>query len=137
MKSVSRVWNSYVLNIEPLEQRRLLTVATTYVNDNWFNSTTTDGITRPDDVLVNTNDTIAPGTISATYGTSGFGLVTKWSGGATSGYSNANFQTIYSAIQGTDLLNGTLNLLGGTYKESDIVIDRPLNFIGSWQDRRR
>src|SRR5690606_851561 len=39
------------------------------------------------------------------------------------------FATIYSAIQNTNS-GGTLNLLPGTFKESDIVIDRPMTFQG-------
>ena len=122
------------LHLEPLEERRLLTVATTFVNDNWYDSTTTDGIVRPGDLLVNSNDLVNPAGIIATFGTSAFGKVTKWGANqATVGYSNSSFQLIHDAIQGTNVVNGTVNILEGTYLESDIVIDRPLNFVGAGQ----
>ncbi len=123
------------LQLEPLEDRKLLTVATTYVNDNWYDTSTTDGIVRPGDGMINLNDTINPGAIFGTYGTSAFGLATKWNGGSISSnptnYSTTAYQTIHAAIQGTNLLNGSVDILEGTYKESDIVIDRPLAFTGA------
>ena len=54
------------LQLEPLEERKLLTVATTYINDNWYDSTTSDGIVRPGDLMVNKFDTVAPNTVFAT-----------------------------------------------------------------------
>src|SRR4029078_9483025 len=89
------------LQMEPLEERKLLTVDTTYVNDNWFDFDTSDGIVRPGDTLQNTNDPSAP-FISAFFGSDGFGKVTTWSGGAIVGYdgtTKADWQTIPGAIQ--------------------------------------
>src|SRR5689334_6267218 len=118
------------LQLEPLEERKLLT-ATTYVNDNWFDFDTSDGFVHPGDTLQNTNDPSAP-FIQAFYGSDAFGKVTTWSGGAILGYdvnTKADWQTIHAAVQATDG-NGLLNLLRGNYIESDIVIDHPMQFVG-------
>src|SRR4051812_34397781 len=108
------------LQMEPLEDRKLLTVDTTYVNDNWHDATSTDGFVHPGDELQNINDPSAP-FISAFFGSDAFGKVTTWGGGPINGDGvgvQADWHTIHGAIQQTSG-NGTLNLLRGSYVESD------------------
>ncbi len=107
------------LHLEPLEDRRLL-AAVTYVNDNWVNL---DGPTLEEGDQV--RSTLDSGDlVNAEYGFNAFGTV--------AGLSLAQFATIHSAIQHTDIADppGTVWLLPGTYRESDIVIDRPVNLVG-------
>src|SRR5262245_35361689 len=68
------------LHLEPLEERKLLTTTPTFVNDNWhaqadlgpFSGQVQVGMT-----VVNLNDSVNPGGISAIYGGDGFGTVTS------------------------------------------------------------
>ena len=106
------------VRLEPLEDRKML-AAVTYVNDNWT-FVSGYGPTLEAGDLVRSN--LDPGTvITAEYGFDAFGTV--------QGLSLAQFATIHSAIQNTDS-GGILNLLPGTFRESDIVIDRPMTFQG-------
>jgi hypothetical protein len=109
------------MRLEPLEDRKML-VATIYVNDNWVNVTDPGNPVQVNDVVVNSLDAVNPGGIIATYGTDAFGTV--------DGTSVAGFSLIYDAIQAVDS-GGQINLLDGTYTESDIVIDKPLIFQGA------
>jgi hypothetical protein len=96
-------------------------VTPTYVDDNW--DTQTDNAPpglSVGDVVVNNNDTVGPGTITATYGVDGFGTVTT---GASAG-SLAGANTINDAIGSTDI-GGTVNVLEGTYGEN-VVINKDL-----------
>ncbi len=107
------------VRLEPLEDRKML-AAVTYVNDNWLFVSGYGPTLEEGDLVRSGAD---PGTIIvAEYGFDAFGIV-------SGGLSIAEFATIHSAIQNTDS-NGTLNLLPGTFRESDIVIDRPMTFQG-------
>src|SRR5688500_4532536 len=83
--------------VQPLEERALLAL-TTFVNDNWnmITDNGTPGVVDAGDIVRNDNDAINPGTITATYGTNGFGIVTT--GPATG--SNPAFNNIDDAIAG-------------------------------------
>ena len=50
------------MRVESLEERRLLTVATTYVNDNWnlVTDNGTHGVLDAGDIVNNVNDAGAP-----------------------------------------------------------------------------
>src|SRR6188508_2995217 len=66
------------LNVENLEERRLLAVSPTFHNDNWHlvaDNDASSSVTSGDTVR-NDNDTIATGTIVKTYGVDAFGTVT-------------------------------------------------------------
>ncbi len=110
--------NTKLVGLEPLEERKLLT-AVTYYNDNWVNLDNPGGPVAEGDQVRSSLDS-GP-FIVAEYGFNAFGVV--------GGTSLAQFATIHSAIQNTDP-SGTLNLLPGTFKESDIVIDRSMSIIG-------
>ncbi|REK11217.1 MAG: hypothetical protein DWQ37_14910, partial [Planctomycetota bacterium] len=109
------------MRLEPLEDRKMLAL-TVYVNDNWVNATDPGNPVEVGDFVTNSNDTINPGGIFAEYGVDAFGTV--------DGTSVGGVDKIFDAIQATDA-GGTLNLLEGTYTESDVVIDRAMNFIGA------
>ncbi len=107
-----------LVGLEPLEDRKMLAVDISYVNDNWVNL---DGPTlEKGDFVRSTND--AGTAIVAEYGEDAFGIV--------DGQSIAQYATIYSAVQNTNP-NGTVNLLPGTFKESDIVISKSLTIKGT------
>jgi hypothetical protein len=109
------------MRLEPLEDRKMLAL-TAYVNDNWVNVTDPGNPVQINDVVVNSLDSINPGGIIATYGVDAFGTV--------DGTSVASAKLIYDAIQALDA-GGDLNILEGTYQESDIVIDRPMTLTGA------
>jgi hypothetical protein len=107
------------LHLESLEDRRLL-VAKTYVNDNWTFQPGYGPTLEQGDLVRNSLD--SGDIVNAEYGYDAFGTV--------EGLSLSQFATIHSAIDATDL-NGELNLLLGTFKESDIVIDKPITVLGT------
>ena len=122
---------SYV-RVESLEERRLLTAAITYVNDNWnlVTDNGTHGVLDAGDIVNNVNDAGAP-LVVATIGTDAFGTVTTTSTmgdptGAIPGASKIN-----NAIAGTDV-GGTVNLLQGTYIET-VTISKSLTLTGAGQ----
>ncbi len=110
------------VHLEPLEQRQLLTTSPVYVNDNWVNLSNPGVAPSFGDLVTNSLDSIDTGNITVLYGIAGFG--------ATVDGTAAGVGLIHDAIQGTDA-GGTLNVLEGTYAESDIVIDRALLFKGA------
>ncbi|MBX3439910.1 MAG: hypothetical protein KF861_20640 [Planctomycetaceae bacterium] len=109
-------------HLEPLEDRLLL-AAVTYVNDNWT-FVSGYGPTLEEGDLVRSN--LDAGTvIQAEYGFDAFGTV--------AGLSLSQFATIHSAIENTETSSttpGVVNLLPGTYRESDIVIDKTMTIRG-------
>jgi hypothetical protein len=107
------------LHLESLADRRLL-VATTFVNDNWTFQSGYGPTLEEGDMVSSNLDCGA--IINAEYGYNAFDTV--------EGLSLSQFATIHSAIDATDL-NGELNLLPGTFKESDIVIDKPITVLGT------
>ncbi len=113
--------------LEELERRTLLTVASTFVDDNWNLAVDTApfGVLNVGDVVNNTNDTVNPGTIVKTYGVDGFGTVTT--GSATGSVSGS--AKIADAVANTSA-GGTVNLLQGTYQESDILLNKALTVQG-------
>lgn len=114
------------LHVEQLEERSLL-AAVVFMNDNW--AVTTDqgviGVLDAGDTVSNLNDTIAPGTITASYGNTGFGRATS---GVIVG-TNPLFDNIQEAVTATDV-GGTLNVLEGAYAES-VIIDKTMQFRGA------
>ena len=121
MARVSLRPESTRVQLEPLEDRKMLAVAQAYVNDNWTND---DGPTLEIGDFV-TSSAADGQIVTREYGFDAFGTV--------DGQSLAGAATIYDAIQNTSS-GGTLNILGGTYAESDIVIDRPMTVIGNGKD---
>ncbi len=111
--------------VQPLEERALLAL-TTFMNDNWnmITDNGAPGVVDAGDVVRNNNDAIAPGTITAIYGTDGFGTVTT---GAATG-SNLAFNNIDEAIAGTDV-GGTLNVLAGGYAEN-VNLAKMISLLG-------
>ncbi len=109
-----------VLRFEPLEDRKMLVATTVYVNDDWTDIDNPGGPVQIGDFVQSSIGTDGVSVI-AEYGFDAFGTV--------EGSTQPGAATIYDAIQATST-GGTLNLLGGTYAESDIVIDRPMSFIG-------
>ncbi len=107
------------VRLEPLEDRKML-VATVYVNDDWTDVDNPGGPVQIGDYVQSSIGTDGVSVI-AEYGFDAFGTV--------EGSTQPGAATIYDAIQATST-GGTLNLLGGTYAESDIVIDRPMSFLG-------
>jgi hypothetical protein len=99
----------------------------TFVNDNWAFLTDNDASSSltVGDTLRNNNDTIAPGTVTVTYGVTGFGLVTT---GTFTG-SVAGSVTINNAITNTDV-GGTVNVLEGTYGEL-VTANKTLSLLGA------
>ena len=120
-------------HLEPLEDRRLLTTSTTYVDYNWVDLSYNGTNVRLGDQVKD----IASGRTSASgYGSDTFGTVAGFStnGGSTvtpiTPATMAGAGLIYNAIQSTSS-GGTVSILQGTYQESDIVIDRPLTLTGT------
>jgi hypothetical protein len=110
---------------ERLEPRRLLAVATTYVDDNWFllTDTGTPGASVGDTVR-NDFDTINTAGITATYGVDGFGTV------AAVPSSAPGAATIQDAVNNTNA-NGTVNVLEGGYAlTGDIGINSGVTLRG-------
>jgi hypothetical protein len=110
-----------LVGLEPLEDRKML-IATVYVNDDWVNVSNPGNPVALGDTVANLFDVENPGGLELTYGTDAFGIVdgTSVAGAATIGDASASVST-----------NGTLNILGGTYKESDIVISTPMTVSGA------
>jgi hypothetical protein len=122
---------------EVLEDRRLLAIS---VNDNWhfvadndLSSSLTNG-----DTVRNDNDIFNPATITATYGTDGFGTVISGAFTGTVAGSAAINDAIANASMGetVTVLEGAyaeavtvnvsgLTLTGGTGTATDVVIDPP------------
>ncbi len=94
---------SSALQMEPLEERRLLAVAETFVNDNWFLAVDADfsGFPSPGDTVDNRSDTEGAPTIVKTFGVDAF-------------------PNINAGINNT-LSGGKVNVLVGNYAE-DVVI---------------
>lgn len=107
-------------HLEQVEERIAPATTPTFVNDNWNLITDNGMIGKLDagDVVRNNNDTIAPGTITATLGTDAFGTVTTSSVGTVTGVPGSvmGFATITDAIANTTA-GGTVNVLEGTYHE--------------------
>ena len=106
------------LNLQNLEDRSVPAVALAHVNDNWHflaDNDASNSLTVGDTVR-NDLDTIASGTLTATYGVDGFGTVTS---GAFTG-SLAGSATISNAIANTNV-GGTVNVLEGVYGEFSTV----------------
>ncbi len=105
------------VQFEPLEDRKLLTV---YVNDNWVDLL--GGPLQIGDFVTNDNDLNSPGSISGFYGVDAFGT-------GSDGSNIPGADKIADAVAATS--DGeTLVILGGTYTESDIVIDHPMTLSG-------
>ena len=102
------------LGLEPLEPRQLLSVNTTFVNDNWrfvSDNDSSASLTAGDTVDNFSDD--SSGAILKTYGVDAFGTVTT---GAFTG-AVLGAATINDAIANTDS-GGTVQLLAGTYIEN-------------------
>lgn len=112
------------LRIESLEDRRLLTVAASYVNDNWdfIDDADNSGTLTVGDMVQNNNDLINTSSIIAEYGVVGFGTVTSDSSGDSGSFTGslAGSNEINDAISNTDA-GGTVNVLEGTYTESAAI----------------
>ena len=87
----------------------------------------TTGVVDAGDVVRNDNDSIAPGTITKTYGSDAFGVVT--SGLATG--SDAAYDTIQDAVTAVDLA-GTVHVLDGSYSEN-VAINKQVSLLGVQQ----
>src|SRR5262245_56000983 len=115
------------LRLEILEDRLAPAVAT-FVDDNWnlIADNGTVGVLDAGDVVRNDNDTINPGTVTATLGTTGFGTVTTSNVGTVTGVpgSVTGAATSNDSITNTDV-GGTLTVLEGTYTEN-VVINKSL-----------
>jgi hypothetical protein len=113
------------LGVEGLEDRRV-PAALTYVDDNWAFVADNDhnGMLSVGDTVTNSNDTINPGGITATYGMNAFGTVTT---GAHTG-SVAGSATINNAIDNTSA--STIDVLEGTYNEL-VQVDRAVTLKGA------
>jgi len=126
------------VNLEALEKRELLTVNNVWVDDDWFDFsaqiTRGDGILQLGDTVYSNNQgTTGNGVnITKTYGTDAFGTVLD-----TVPTSLAGKALISDAIQGTtagtSATPSNVTIMSGTYKESDIVIDRVLSMTGAGQ----
>lgn len=116
------------LMVEGLEDRRLLTAAATFMNDNWHFGIDLDnsGTLTVGDVLTNANDTTGPGTVAVQYGITGFGVVTTGPGGFTG--SLPVYDQINEAIAGTTA-GGTLTILEGTYTEN-VTLNKSITVKG-------
>src|SRR5262245_34060218 len=107
----------FPLRLERMEDRVVPATSTAWVNDNWnliADNDSSNSLTAGDTVR-NDNDTLAPGTITKTYGTDAFGTVTTSSLPGIAGIpgSVSGFATINDAITNTNV-GGTVNLLTGT-----------------------
>ena len=113
--------------LELLESRNLLSVATSFVDDNWHFVSNNDSNPALSfgDTIRNDNDTINPGTITAFYGINGFGTVTGGPGPS----SVAGSATINDAIANTDV-SGTVNVLEGSYNEL-VSVSKTLTLLGA------
>jgi hypothetical protein len=113
-----------IFRVESLEDRRLL-AADFYVNDDW-NLVTDNGVIGTidaGDIVDDSNDPGGP-TITATYGTDAFGVVTT---GTVTG-SDLSYDEIQDAINSAAATN-TIELLDGSYSE-DLTIDEQLTIRG-------
>ena len=101
--------------------------ATVYVNDNWAFVSDNDnsGTLTTGDTISNTNDTINPGTITATYGVDGFGTVTS---GAHTGTVSGD-DTITAAISAV-AASGTVDILEGSYSEQ-VNVNKSVTLVGA------
>ena len=109
-------------SVEALESRTLMTVSTTFVNDNWHFVSDNDNsgtVSYLDEV-----DSTENGGGVLFYGLNAFGTVTT---GSITG-SHANFDTISEAITGTNV-GGTTNVLRGTYVEN-VLVDKSVHLVG-------
>ncbi|HEX5272873.1 MAG TPA: hypothetical protein VFW33_20385, partial [Gemmataceae bacterium] len=113
--------------VELLETRLAPAVLATqtYVDDNWADVTHPTGPLTLGDMVRNDNDTIAPGTITATYGSTGFGHVII----SSTPTSLAGAATINNAIANTNS-GGTVSVLEGTYNE-DVTVGTSLILQGA------
>ena len=102
-------------------------LTTIHVDDNWNNVLFPGQPLQNGNLVDNSNDTINPGGVSGIFGSDAFGTSVD---GADAAYS-----TISAAIQAA-AANDTVELLEGTYLESDIVIDRPLTLKGAAESGR-
>ncbi len=124
---------------EPLEDRKMLSVTEIFVNDTWTDATHPNGPLAVGDVVLNNlpgADTTNHGTQSGIYGTTAFGTVYISNGDpitptftpTTAG----GFGPIRSAMDPTFVTtSGTISILEGTYTESDIVVNIPVQIIGN------
>ena len=118
-------------SFEPLEDRKLLSVSQVWVDDNWTDVTHATGPLTVGDTVVNSfpgSDISFHGLISGSYGSTAFGTVMINGTPTTAG----GFGTIRSAINPAIVsVGGTLSILEGTYTESDIIINTPLQMMGN------
>jgi hypothetical protein len=114
------------LRLESLESRQLL-AADISVNDNWHLVTDNApfGSVSVGDIVRNSNDTIAPGTIDKTYGVDGYGLVTT---GFPTGFVPAT-DSIQDAINDVDPA-GNVRVLEGTFMEN-LLVSKVVNLLGA------
>ncbi len=113
--------------LEYLEDRVTPSVAATFVNDNWnlINDVDHSGTLTVGDQIRNDNDTVAAGTITATYGVTGFGTVTTESvPGTVTLTADPSADNINDAIANTNT-GGTVTILQGNYNEN-VTINKNL-----------
>lgn len=115
------------MRFEALEERQLLTVAATYVNDNWafVSDEDLDSQLSVGDIVNDAND--GSGSIAGAYGVATFGRV---SSGAHTGQL-AGSSTIADAIAGTGD-GGTTRVSPGNY-DGNVAINKPILFSGSFR----
>src|SRR5262245_23534788 len=99
--------------------------AATFVNDNWNLIADADnsGTLSAAAQLRNDNDTLNPGSVTAIYGATGFGIVTTETvSGTVTLTQDPAFDDINDALANTDP-GGALSVLEGTFNENVVVTD--------------
>lgn len=116
---------------DALEQRVLLSVTNTFVNDNWNLASDTDesGTLTPGDIVTNANDAVDTLTVFRSYGINAFGSVTTSSEPGVFSGSLPGYATINDAIANTNV-GGTVRVLDGTYSEN-IVVNKRITLDGA------
>jgi len=106
-------------------------LSVSYVNDNWYNLDNPGMAPQLGDQVTNLYDSINPGLIEAIYGFNAFGSTLHFDEFDGPVYlSLPGASLIHDAIQSA-APGDTVQLLDGTFVESDIVIDRPLTLAGT------
>ncbi len=120
----SRRWRR--LAMESLEDRHMLSVATSYVSNDWEFVTDSDSnsaLSQGDQVRIGASGDLR------TYGVDAFGVVAT---GAPEGVNASlpDFDNVQDAIDNTDA-NGTVNVLAGTYEEDLSITTDGLHLVGA------
>ncbi len=119
--SANRPESTY-LRIEALEDRKLLSI-NYLVNDDWVNVNSPGTALQIGVLVSNLNDPVDPGAFSGLYGFDAFGT-------GSDGSSVTGANKIADAI-GASVDGDTVQILSGTYQESDIVVNHKLQIFGA------